>query len=67
MTFEERSLLPTGPWDEVEELFSPSKLLDLIHLIHPHVSETFHKDLALLAWCKEEDVKTYLVNKKEDT
>ena len=67
MTFEERSLLPTGPWDEVEELFLPSKLLDLIHLVHPHVSETFHKDLAILAWCTEEDVKTYLVNKQEDT
>ena len=66
MTFKERSLLPTGPWDEVEELFLPSKLLDLIHLVHPHVSETFHKDLALLAWCTEEDVKTYLVNKQED-
>ena len=51
MMFEEWSLLPTGPWNEIQELFLPSKLLDLIHLIHPHMSKTFHKALALFAWC----------------
>lgn len=66
MTFERR-LLPTGAWDDIEELFVPSKILDLIHLIHPYMSETFYKDLALLTWCTEEEVKIYLGNKQEDT
>ena len=66
MTFEERCLLPTGAWDDIEELFIPSKILDLIHLIHPHISETLYKDLALLTWCTEEEVKIYLGNKQED-
>ena len=57
MTFEERCLLPTGAWDDIEELFIPSKILDLIHLIHPHISETLYKDIALLTWCTEEDLK----------
>ena len=66
MTFEERRLLPTGAWDDIEELFLPSKILDLILLVHPHMSETFYKDLALLTWCTEEEVKIYLGLKQED-
>ena len=40
MTFEERCLLPTGAWDDIKEVFLPSKILNLIHLVHPHMSET---------------------------
>ena len=66
MTLEERCLLPTGAFDDIEELFIPSKILNLIHLIHPHISETLYKDLALLTWCTEEEVKIYLGNKQEE-
>lgn len=67
MTFEELRLLPTGTWDDIEGLFLPSRLLDLIHLVHLYIrSETFYKDLALLTWCTEEEAKIYLVNKQED-
>lgn len=67
MTFEERGLLTTGAWDDIEGLFLPSKILDLINLVHPHMSKTFYKDLALLTWCTEEEVKNYLGRKQEDS
>ena len=41
MTFEERRLLPTGAWDDIEELFLPSKISDLIH----HSPSTHERDL----------------------
>ncbi|KAJ7394611.1 hypothetical protein OS493_000429 [Desmophyllum pertusum] len=66
LTFEERNMLPKGTWDEMEELFLPSKVLDLIYLVHPYISEALYKELALLTWCSEDEVKTYLCNKKED-
>ena len=66
MTFEERNLLPIGTWNDTEQLFLPSKVLDLVHLAHPYISERLYKDIALLSWCSEDEVRTYLANKKED-
>lgn len=66
MTFKERNLLPIGTWNDTEQLFLPSKVLDLVHLAHPYISEGLYKDIALLSWCSEDEVRTYLANKKED-
>lgn len=66
MTFEERNLLPIGTWNDTEQLFLPSKVLDLVHLAHPYISERLYKDIALLSWCSEDEVRTYLANKKKD-
>lgn len=66
MTFEERNLLPIGTWNDTEQLFFPSKVLDLVHLAHPYVSERLYKDIVLLSCCTEDKLRTYLADKKED-
>lgn len=40
--------------------------LQILDFIHPHMSETLCKDLALLTWCMEKEVKIYLGNKQEE-
>ena len=53
-----RTASVTHRW--VGGLFLPSEILEFINLIHPHMSETFYKDLALLTWYMEEEIKIYL-------
>ena len=60
MTLEQRKQLAEGPWDDMEGLFLPSKILNMVALAHPYLSDGTYKDLALLCWCSEEDVKTFL-------
>jgi len=66
MTFEERNLLPIGTWNDTEQLFFPSKVLGLVHLAHPYVRARPYKDIVLLSWCSEDELRTYLADKKED-
>lgn len=66
MTFEERGLLIIGAWDDIEGLFLFFKILDLINFVYLYMSEIFYKDLVLLIWCTEEEVKNYLGRKQED-
>lgn len=63
MMFEEWCLLFIGVWDDIEELFIFFKILDLIYFIYLYISEILYKDLVLLIWCMEEEVKIYLGNK----
>lgn len=55
-----------GVWDDIEELFLPSKILDLLYLTHPFISSRLNNDLALLSWCSLEEVENQLTKRKED-
>ena len=65
MTFEHRIELEHGPWDEIKELFLPSRLLDMAYVADPFKSEDFLRGMSLLCWCPV-DVKKYFENKAKE-
>jgi hypothetical protein len=66
MTFENRKGLEYGPWDDVKELFLPSRLLDMAYVADPYKSELFIKGMSLLCWCPVSDIEEYFKNKAKE-
>ena len=66
MTFDHRNELEHGPWDDIKELFLPSRLLDMAYVADPFKSEDFIRGMSLLCWCPVGDVEKYFVNKSKE-
>ena len=66
MTFEHQIELQHGPWDDIKELFLPSRLLDMAYVADPFKSEDFLRGMSLLCWCPVGDVKKYFENKAKE-
>ena len=66
MTFEHRKELEHGPWDDIKELFLPSRLLDMAYAANPFKSKEFLRGMSLLCWCPVGDVEKYFENKAKE-
>lgn len=66
MTFEQRRELQRGPWDNIKELFLPSRLLDMAYLSEPFISDSYIKEFSRLCWCPENEIRRYLQNKETE-
>jgi hypothetical protein len=64
MTFEQRRELEYGPWDNIRELFLPSKIIDMAYLSEPFMSDNYMKELSRLCWCPDNEIRRYLQNKE---
>ena len=58
-TFELRANLPQGPWDELPELFLPSRVLDLAFRVFQKPEPVLLRQVAFLAWISDQEADNY--------
>ena len=66
LPYEQRQDFVTGPWDNIPELFLPSRLLDLIFLCIPSLSSHILTSVSLLIWCPLYVVQKVLKKRTEE-
>lgn len=54
-----RSSLPHGPWDELPELFLPSRVLDLAFRVFRQPEPALLNHVGFLAWVSDQDARNY--------
>ena len=66
LPYEQRQDFVTGPWDNIPELFLPSRLLDLIFLCIPSLPSHVLTSVSLLTWCPLDVVQKFLSKRTEE-
>ena len=59
LPFELRANLPRGPWDELPELFLPSRVLDLAFRVFQKPEPVLLRQVAFLAWISDQEADNY--------
>lgn len=57
LPYEQRRGLADGPWNEIPELFLPSRIIDLVSLALRHLPSNVMNSVSLLCWCPIEEVR----------
>lgn len=66
LPYEQRRDFVYGPWDDIPELFLPSRILDLLFLGIPSISTRIVTSVSLLTWCPVEAVQKSLSKKSDE-
>ena len=67
LPYEKRKRLPTGPWDNCEGPFLPTKVLELCCKVFPNPPSDLNEDIAILAWVPTPEVKLFYQKVEEKT
>ena len=66
LPYEQQQDFVTGPWDNIHELFLPSRLLDLIFLRIPSLPSHVLTSVSFLTWCPLYVVQKFLTKRTEE-
>ena len=65
LPYEQRRDLSDGPWNNIPELFLPSRILKLVFLSLPNLPTYAMQSISILCWCPVEDVEKFLKKKAD--